>query len=64
MTQLYFGNITKEELDLAREIATEVCQKYGDFDDASYHQFMNHGIWNDHVSVQTAIATIKRMKPR
>jgi hypothetical protein len=57
-------DVTDEELELARRVATRTLMTYGDFDDADWHKFNTQGIWNDHCSVQTAIAMIKEMKRR
>jgi hypothetical protein len=42
-------------LEEARRIATEVCEDYGEFDNAALARFRKNGIWNDHPAVQAAL---------
>ena len=56
-----FG-VSQQDLELARRIASETIERYGDFDEAYWKMFREGGIWNDHVSVQTAISVIKHLR--
>lgn len=48
-----------EMLQKARGAATTACLKYGEFDDANWHQFSSKGIWNDHPAVQSALIILR-----
>lgn len=54
-----FGQHTQDELNEARNVATAMIKEYGDWTDtATWNRFRENGIWNDHVSVQSALAII------
>lgn len=55
-----FG-ITPEELELARACALEAVKDYGDRSEVTYQRILIGGIWNDHVAVQAAVATIVKL---
>lgn len=58
-----FGKHTVNQLDVAQKIATAAIEEYGDFDPPQWAQFREHGIWNDHSSVQASLATIQLFLP-
>ena len=58
-----FGNHNLKQLDTARKIATAATEEYGDHSPAMWDHFKEHGIWNDDVSVQASLATIRLFLP-
>ena len=58
-----FGKQTDEQLAVARTIAEAVIADYGDFSPAEWTHVMKHGIWNDHTSVQAALAALQLCAP-
>lgn len=57
-----FHGYDKEDLTLAREIATKVMETYGDLTEVEWKHWREHGPWNDHPSVQSALAAIRYVK--
>ena len=43
------------DLAVAREIATQTIEDYGDMSEVEWIKFRKDGIWNDHVAVQAAL---------
>ncbi len=58
-----FGKQTDEQLAVARTIAEAVIADYGDFSPAEWERVIGEGIWNDHTSVQSALAAIQLFRP-
>lgn len=56
------GPFTGPDQELAAACAMEVIPWYGDFDEATHKRAMENGIWNDHISVQTALAVIHTLR--
>ncbi len=52
----------RHHLKEAREIASSVMEKYGDFSDAQWEIFRTQGIWNDHPAVQAVLIALARYK--
>lgn len=57
-----FHGYDKDDLVLAREIAKEVMERYGDLTEVEWKHWREHGPWNDHPSVQSALAAIRYVK--
>lgn len=47
---------------LAKECAMATIRDYGDFDGDTHQRVLKDGIWNDHVSVQAALAVIHTLR--
>lgn len=58
-----FGKHTLGQLEVARTIATAATEEYGDLSPAMWEHFKENGIWNDDVSVQASLATIRLYLP-
>lgn len=63
-SELHPGPFVGEDLEIARAAATLAIERYGDFDAETMRLFRQNGIWNDHVSVQAALAVVHYMRGR
>lgn len=57
-----FHGYAKDDLAMARLIAAEVCQTYGQDTPEELDRIRRGEIWNDHVAVQAALAAIRVTK--
>lgn len=59
---LPFGNYEPADLGLARTIATQVVERYGENTAEEMARIRRDGIWNDHPAVQAALVAIKYVR--
>ena len=56
------GPFAGPDAELARACAMAVIEWYGSDDEVTMDRIRKNGIWNDHIAVQAALATIHHLR--
>ncbi|MDN3278801.1 hypothetical protein QWJ07_31380 [Frankia sp. RB7] len=51
-----------EDVELAQACAIAAIKDYGNDDPVTHQRILKNGVWNDHVAVQAALATIHNLR--